>query len=49
MIYLQKLGVLAPLVWEEIKNGQTVHKGLAKILYRDCLCTSTHPGSFGRR
>jgi hypothetical protein len=25
-----------PLVWEEIENAQTVHKGLAKLLYRLC-------------
>jgi Kef-type K+ transport system membrane component KefB len=25
---------LGPLVWEEIENEQTVHKGLAKLLYR---------------
>jgi hypothetical protein len=25
---------LGPLVWEEIENGQTVVKGLAKVLYR---------------
>jgi hypothetical protein len=28
------LGGLGPLVWEEIENEQTVHKGLAKLLYR---------------
>jgi hypothetical protein len=27
-------GRLGPLVWEEIENEQTVHKGLAKLLYR---------------
>jgi hypothetical protein len=27
-------GGLDPLVWEEIENGQTVHKVLAKLLYR---------------
>jgi hypothetical protein len=30
----ENLGGLGPLVWEEIENGQTVHKGLAKLLYR---------------
>jgi hypothetical protein len=25
---------LGPLVWEEIENERTVHKGLAKLLYR---------------
>jgi hypothetical protein len=29
---------LGLLVWEEIENGQTVHKGLAKLLYR-CYAT----------
>jgi hypothetical protein len=28
------LGGLGPLVWEEIENVQTVHRGLAKLLYR---------------
>jgi hypothetical protein len=27
-------GGLDPLVWEEIENEQTVHKGLPKLLYR---------------
>jgi hypothetical protein len=27
-------GELGPLVWEEIVNKQTVHKGLAKLFYR---------------
>jgi hypothetical protein len=31
---LRKFGGLGPLVWEEIENEQTVHKGLAKLLYR---------------
>jgi hypothetical protein len=26
----ENLGGLGPLVWEEIENGQTVHKGLAR-------------------
>jgi hypothetical protein len=30
----ENLGGLGPLVWEEIENEQTVHKGLAKLLYR---------------
>jgi hypothetical protein len=30
----KNLGGLDPLVWEEIENEQTVHKGLAKLLYR---------------
>jgi hypothetical protein len=30
----ENLGSLGPLVWEEIENEQTVHKGLAKLLYR---------------
>jgi hypothetical protein len=30
-------GGLGPLVWEEIENEQTVHKGLAKLLYRFVL------------
>jgi hypothetical protein len=30
----ENLGSLGPLVWEEIENAQTVHKGLAKLLYR---------------
>jgi hypothetical protein len=30
----EKCGGLGPLVWEEIENAQTVHKGLAKLLYR---------------
>jgi hypothetical protein len=30
----RNLGGLGPLVWEEIENGHTVHKGLAKLLYR---------------
>jgi hypothetical protein len=25
-------------VWEEIENGQTVHKGIAKLLYRLQTC-----------
>jgi hypothetical protein len=31
---LRKFGGLGPLVWEEIENVQTVHRGLAKLLYR---------------
>jgi hypothetical protein len=30
----ENLGGLGPLVWEEIENVQTVHRGLAKLLYR---------------
>jgi hypothetical protein len=30
----KNLGGLGPLVWEEIEFAQTVHKGLAKLLYR---------------
>jgi hypothetical protein len=30
----EKLGGLGTLVKEEIENAQTVHKGLAKLLYR---------------
>jgi hypothetical protein len=30
----ENLGGLGPLVWEEIENEQTVHKGLTKLLYR---------------
>jgi hypothetical protein len=30
----KNLGGLGPLVWEEIDTAQTVHKGLAKLLYR---------------
>jgi hypothetical protein len=30
----ENLGGLGPLVWEKIENEQTVHKGLAKLLYR---------------
>jgi hypothetical protein len=30
----ENLGGLGPLVWEEIESVQTVHKGLAKLLYR---------------
>jgi hypothetical protein len=30
----ENFGSLGPLVWEEIENAQTVHKGLAKLLYR---------------
>jgi hypothetical protein len=30
----ENLGGLGPLVWEEIENVLTVHKGLAKLLYR---------------
>jgi hypothetical protein len=29
----KKLGGLGPLVWEEEGNAQTVHKGLAKLLF----------------
>jgi hypothetical protein len=29
----ENLGGLGPRVWEEIENEQTVHKGLAKLLY----------------
>jgi hypothetical protein len=29
----ENLGGLGPLVWEEIENEQTVHRGLAKLLY----------------
>jgi hypothetical protein len=28
------LHLRGPLVWEEIENAQTEHKGLAKLLYR---------------
>jgi hypothetical protein len=31
-------GGLGLLVWEEIENEQTVHKGLAKLLYRLQKC-----------
>jgi hypothetical protein len=34
LVFLRKFGGLGLLVWEEIENGQTVHKGLAKLLYR---------------
>jgi hypothetical protein len=30
----KNLGGLGPLVYEEIETAQTVHKGLAKLLYR---------------
>jgi hypothetical protein len=30
----KKFGGLGLLVWEEIETAQTVHKGLAKLLYR---------------
>jgi hypothetical protein len=33
----ENLGELGPLVWEEIENVQTVHRGLAKLLYRYLL------------
>jgi hypothetical protein len=33
-----------PLVWEEIEKGQTVHKSLAKLLYR---CKHTVGELFG--
>jgi hypothetical protein len=34
-------GGLGPLVWEEIENEQTVHKGLAKLLYRFNFCSNS--------
>jgi hypothetical protein len=30
----ENFGGLGPLVWEDIENAQTLHKGLAKLLYR---------------
>jgi hypothetical protein len=39
----ENLGGLGPLVWEEIENEQTVHKGLAKLLYRDEYAILLHP------
>jgi hypothetical protein len=38
----ENLGILGPLVWEDIKHAQTVHKGLAKLLYRICLTNTAH-------
>jgi hypothetical protein len=40
----ENLGGLGPLVWEEIENEQTVHRGLAKLLYRltnNIVCVQT--------
>jgi hypothetical protein len=34
----KNLGGLGPLVWEEIENEQTVHKGLVKLLFLVLLC-----------
>jgi hypothetical protein len=36
---------LGLLVWEEIENGQTVHKGLAKLLYRNIINIINSPNA----
>jgi hypothetical protein len=39
----ENLGGLGQLVWEKIENVQTVHKGLAKLLYRlSCPLPDSH-------